>query len=134
MVTVDIGGLDEELSIARPPVRCARQLLFLLFCSTLFDLKREITEKAASVRTDCTENGLMNGIERIAKLVGERIGLLALEGALQLALAPKPVGLTGMPLLVVGDRLHRAIGLLHSLEELANGSSPSSGLSSACGA
>jgi hypothetical protein len=35
--------------------------------STLFDLKTETTERAASVRTDCSENGLMEGLEKIAR-------------------------------------------------------------------
>jgi hypothetical protein len=35
--------------------------------STLYDLKTETTEKAASVRTNCSENGLMDGIEKIAQ-------------------------------------------------------------------
>jgi hypothetical protein len=35
--------------------------------STLFDLKTETTERAASVRTDCSENGLMEGMEKIAR-------------------------------------------------------------------
>ena len=35
--------------------------------ATLYDLKTETTEKAASARTACSEDGLMTGIEKIAR-------------------------------------------------------------------
>ena len=34
--------------------------------STLYDLKSETTEKAASVRTECSENALMDGMDQIS--------------------------------------------------------------------
>lgn len=40
--------------------------------STLYDLKSEATEKAASIRTDCSENGLMEGMEKIAKQLANK--------------------------------------------------------------
>jgi hypothetical protein len=40
--------------------------------TTLYDLKSETTEAAASIRTDCSENGLMGGMDSIVRQLARR--------------------------------------------------------------